>query len=245
MKLNAVLKSWSEVTEAIKNLNSLNLPPHPDTVKSWDTWKIINFINKNGKKDSNILDVGCNGSPVLPILRQLGFTNLNGCDVDLNIRKRRLLKRIKNRLSGEDPDKLLSEMLENSDKFYHLTIQDLEKTKYETNMFDFVSSLSVIEHGVNIRNYFSEMSRILKSGGFLLTSTDYWPKKIETASNVYNRSAGDIIFDRNEIEEAVDIAQKSGLELYEPIEFNYRDKVVKWKKTKREYTFLFFGLRKK
>ena len=245
MKLNVVLKSWSEVTEAIENLNSLGLPPHPDTVKSWDTWKIINFIYKNGKKESNILDVGCNGSPVLPILRRLGFKNLYGCDVDLNIRKRRLLRRIKNRMSGEDPDKLLSEMLENNDKFYHLSIQDLEKTNYESNTFQFVSSLSVIEHGVNFRNYFSEMSRILKSGGFLLTSTDYWHEKIKTTSNVYNRSVGDVIFDRNEIEEAIDIAQNSGLELYEPIEFNYRDKVVKWKKTKQEYTFLFFGLRKK
>ena len=84
------------------------------------------------KKESNILDVGCNGSPVLPILRRLGFKNLYGCDVDLNIRKRRLLRRIKNRMSGEDPDKLLSEMLENNDKFYRLSIQDLEKTNYES-----------------------------------------------------------------------------------------------------------------
>jgi len=52
LKLNTVLKSWDEVIEAIDNLNSLNLPPHPHKIKSWDTWKILNFINQNGDKAS-------------------------------------------------------------------------------------------------------------------------------------------------------------------------------------------------
>ena len=57
------------------------------------------------------------------------------------------------------------------------TVQDLEKTNFNDNMFDFYIVV-VIEHGVNIQNYFKEMNRILKKDGILLTSTDYWPDKI-------------------------------------------------------------------
>ena len=244
MKLNEVLKSWKDVNIAVKNLNSLNLPPHPHTIKSWDTWKIINFINQNGNNGANVLDVGCNGSPILPLLRLLGFRNLYGCDVDLKIRKRRLLHRLKNKLSKDDPDVLLNEMLKNHDNFYYLSVQNLEKTKYNPNMFDFISSLSVIEHGVDISLYFSEMMRILKPGGCLFTSTDYWPDKIDTSSNVYNRPDNDTIFSRKEIEKILSIANSCRFELYEPIDFSYHDKVMKWKKTEKEYTFIFFCLKK-
>ena len=63
------------------------------------------------------------------------------------------------------------------DKSLKLSIQNLEATHYKENTFDFVTSLSVIEHGVDIQKYFEEMSRILKKDGLLLTSTDYWPEK--------------------------------------------------------------------
>ena len=58
-----------------------------------------------------------------------------------------------------------------------LQLQSLEETNYQSNIFDFVTSLSVIEHGVDIHKYFMEMNRILKKGGLLLTSTDYWLEK--------------------------------------------------------------------
>jgi len=242
--LNCVLKSFSQVEEAIKKLKNLGLSLHPDTIKSWDTWKIINFINENAEKNANILDVGCNGSPILPLLKKLGFKNLYGCDVDLKIRKRRLLRRIKNKIVNENPDQILNEMLRNKDSFYHLTIQDLEKTNYEENFFDFISSLSVIEHGVNVSNYLSEMNRILKPGGFLLTSTDYWPKKIETKSNVYDRPGKDVIFDEIDIKEILANSVKNYFSLYGQMNFDFQDKVVKWKKTGKEYTFIFFCLQK-
>ena len=56
--------------------------------------------------------------------------------------------------------KPILEMYEN--KIFAISIQDLEKTNFQSNMFDYITSLSVIEHGVNIQNYFKEMNRILK-----------------------------------------------------------------------------------
>jgi ubiquinone/menaquinone biosynthesis C-methylase UbiE len=52
------------------------------------------------------------------------------------------------------------------EKTFDISIQDLEKTRFQNNTFDFVTSLSVIEHGINIQNYFKEMNRIIKKGGY-------------------------------------------------------------------------------
>ena len=59
-------------------------------------------------------------------------------------------------------DKPIIEMGEN--KIFAISIQDLEKTNFQSNMFDYITSLLVIELGVNTQNYFKEMNRILKKG---------------------------------------------------------------------------------
>jgi 2-polyprenyl-3-methyl-5-hydroxy-6-metoxy-1,4-benzoquinol methylase len=98
-------------------------------------------IIKQSDTSAFVLDVGCNGSPMLPLLSRLGFINLYGCDLFL-----------------EEGIPSTIEMY----KTFDISIQDLEKTEFQNNTFDFVTSLSVIEHGINIQNYFKEMNRILK-----------------------------------------------------------------------------------
>ncbi|MEP0825291.1 MAG: hypothetical protein HRF40_07390, partial [Nitrososphaera sp.] len=73
----------TEVEDAISNLKSMGLQQHPDKVKSWDTWRMISIITKNVSKEASVLDVGCNGSPILPFLKKLGYRNLYGCDLEL------------------------------------------------------------------------------------------------------------------------------------------------------------------
>jgi hypothetical protein len=86
--------------------------------------------------------------------------------------------------------------------------------------------------------YSYEMSRILKSRGLLLTSTDYWPDKI------INTRTLDNVFSREEITNMIEAASENGLTLIEPIDFTYEDKVVYWHKTDLYYTFIFFALKK-
>jgi SAM-dependent methyltransferase len=222
---NSVLKNSFEVYHAMKCLRSLGLFPHHDTVKSWDTLKMVDII-KQADRSAFILDAGCNGSPILPLLRRLGFMNLYGCDL--------LLK------------EEISPAIELY-KTFHISIQDLEKTEYQNNTFDFVTSLSVIEHGINIQNYFKEMSRIIKKDGLLLTSTDYWPDKIVNLVNtdVNPKNSPDNIFSRREIEEdVIRIAERNGFLLNEAIDFTYEEKVIHWNDTCLDYTFIFFTLRK-
>ena len=237
MGYNSVLKNKLEVTEAEQGLRKLKLFRHHWPYKSWDTYKMIKIIS-DADRDSFILDVGCYESPILPMLKKLGFTNLYGCDLVL-------IPDHKPNFSssaGNSEYKPVVEMY--SDKSYKLSIRNLEDTDYEDQMFDYITSLSVIEHGVNVEKYFREMSRILKCNGYLLTSTDYWPDKIVNTKNVLSKGPPDNIFSREEIEKAIEIAEISGLRLIEPIDFEYRDKVVHWNEIGLDFTFIFFAMKK-
>jgi SAM-dependent methyltransferase len=135
-----------------------------------------------------------------------------------------------------------SVILMHRDKSLKLSIQNLENTNYQDNMFDFVTSLSVIEHGVDIGKYFKEMNRILKNGGMLLTSTDYWPIKTTNTKRVLSEGTPDKVFNREQVEELVIIADNAGFKLVEPIDFSYKDRVVHWKRTGLNYTFIFLAM---
>jgi hypothetical protein len=77
-----------------------------------------------------------------------------------------------------------------------------------------------------------------------VTSTDYWPEKTINTKCVLSKVTPDKIFDRSEIEAAVVIAEKYGLNLIEPIDYSFMDKVVHWNKTGLDYTFIFFAMKK-
>jgi 2-polyprenyl-3-methyl-5-hydroxy-6-metoxy-1,4-benzoquinol methylase len=237
---NSVLRTYSEVADAKKGLRALNLFLHHDTIKSWDTYKMIDIISK-ADRNSFVLDVGCNDSPILPMLKRLGFTNLYGCDLLLKPRyKYKFMNTIYSLYNKEY--KPIIDM--HHDNPLNLSMQNLEETNYQNNMFNFITSLSVIEHGVDVNKYFREMSRMLKKGGCLLTSTDYWPEKTINTKCVLSQGTPDKIFDRSEIEDLIAMGEKSGLKLIEPLDYTHTNKVVHWKQTGLDYTFIFFAMKK-
>jgi SAM-dependent methyltransferase len=247
MTYNSVLKNTSEVIEAEYGLQELHLFRHHWPIKSWDTYKMIKMISA-AKRESFVLDVGCYESPILPMLKRLGFTNLYGCDLVLkssdsnpNFTNNNNNNNSSSFNYHEDYEPIAKMY---SEKSYFLSIQNIENTKYRDQMFDYVTSLSVIEHGVNIEKYFREMSRIIKSNGYLLTSTDYWPDKLVNNKNVLSKGTPDNIFSRDEIEKLVEVVDKNGLKLIEPIDFEYKDKVVRWNSIGLDFTFIFFAMRK-
>jgi ubiquinone/menaquinone biosynthesis C-methylase UbiE len=118
---------------------------------------------------------------------------------------------------------------------------DITATSYADATFDAVTCLSVVEHGVNIEAYFREMARIVKPGGLLVTSTDYY----ETPVDTFGRSAYGVpirIFDRAAILDAFAIAKRYGFELLSPIDLTARDKVVHWTQHGLSYTFIVFSM---
>jgi 2-polyprenyl-3-methyl-5-hydroxy-6-metoxy-1,4-benzoquinol methylase len=141
-----VLRKEDEYREATKHIMQLGLTGHHDPQKNWDLWLSINISRVLNKK-SNILDAGSGARAVFAnSMAELGYRNSYACDFQ--------------RAKGK---KIIS------------SIQDISRTNYDNSFFDFIACHSVIEHGVNLVDFLSEMYRIAKPGGMLAVSTDFWP----------------------------------------------------------------------
>ena len=220
--INGVLKNQAEVDEAVARLVDLGLAPHNDAPKNWDCYRAISLILNHGGLGSRVLDVGApKYAVILPWLEQIGLSYLEACD-----------------LCYDQPEFWIGHI--------RYSRSDLHQTTYVDASFDFVTSISVIEHGVDLDGYFKEMSRILKIGGYLLTSTDYWPEPIDCSGLYpYGQDMGEMkIFTQPEVKQMIETAAKYGFTLTDSIDFSHQDKVVHWKRVDRRYTFIFFALRK-
>jgi SAM-dependent methyltransferase len=226
--MNATLKRTEEIDGAVRALRSIGLRPHPDAYeKNWDLWLAIDFIKTALPKNAPILDAGARWSPILQRLEALGYSELWGCDLRRSARETlwRIVRRSKIRFLEAD----------------------LTRAPFPDQTFAAVTCVSVIEHGVKPEDYFREMSRILKPGGYLITSTDYWCQPVDTNGIFpYGPAFGEMtIFDPDGIRKLVRIANDYGLQLTEPLELECEDKVVHWKRVDRRYTFIFFVLQRR
>ena len=217
---NSTLKSKEEVDLAINNITNLNLNLKLDvTEKNWDSLIALKITLQNTDKSAEILDAGGQiTSLILHWLYQYGYGNLK-C---LNLIFDKKMKRGK----------------------IEFIPGDLTNTDFPDNYFDVITCISVIEHGVNEEKYFEEMNRILKKGGLLITSTDYWENKLDVLNKfAYNNPV--FIYDKNSIQNLVNKANNNGFRLFGPeIDFSCQDKVVFWKKIGLKFTFLIFCLQK-
>lgn len=215
---NAVLQDQEEVDRTIEQVKKLGLPVMQDIPKNWDSLAALDLILKATDENSRIFDAGGETySMILPWLFLYGYKNLSAGN-----------------LVFERP-------FHKGSIAYHYS--DITKTKLDSESYDAITCLSVIEHGVDLRSYFQEMSRILKPGGILITSTDYF----ETAVNTQNKLAYNVpihIFTKQEILAGLEIAKQFGFILTGPLDLSAKDKVVHWKQHNLDYTFIVFSLRK-
>ena len=217
---NTTLKTKDEVDFAIRKLNNSKLNPHPNVPeKNWDSLIALNLILQNNDSSARILDAGGEiNSLILSWLYQFGYMNLN-C---LNLTFKKKSKR------------------GNIEYFPG----DLTNTIFPDDYFDIITCLSVIEHGVNEDIYFEEMHRILKKGGLLITSTDYWESKIDT-HNYYAYGNPIYVYNKNSIKNLLKIAYDNGFKLFSSeIDYKCQNKVVNWKKFNLNFTFIIFCLQK-
>ena len=100
----------------------------------------------------------------------------------------------------------------------------------------------MIEHGVDPHGFFREAARLLKPGGVLVTSTDYYSEPIET----HGLKAFGVpihVFTKDEIISVLNIAHGYGLEPTGEIDLNCQEKPVSWQ-FDLDFTFVTFTLRK-
>lgn len=222
---NNCLKSKDEVAASEKLVRLLGLPEHTDRQKNWDTLKAVQSIVCSSSTSAKVLDAGGGlYSPVLNALVKMGYRDLYACDVvDVN------------------------DHTQSYNSLIKFSIQNIEDTDYSQDSFDVVTSLSVIEHGVDLRKFFQEMSRILKSNGLLLITMDFWPEAISCFGIYpYGPDRAEMkIFDAHDVEEIIAVAGEHDFYLSSPIDLAVDQKAVRWEQVDREYTFLFLSFRKR
>lgn len=211
---NAPLRHIDQVQIAKLFGSVRQLPMHADRWKNWDNMLAVHHALRTTAKDSAVLDAGACRDPLfpsafLPGLKKLGFNNLMGCNLD-------------------EPE---GDTVEDGILYSR---QDITGTKYPPGHFAFIACLSVIEHGVDFRKYFAEMSRILAPGGYLFTSFDYWPTPVNTFG-MRAFGAPIRIFTKEDVMQMVIFANGMGLDVVTQPVLETTKPIVNWMGL--DYTF--------
>lgn len=224
-----VLQDWQEVGEVAMALQREGLLTHHTVQKNWDHFLLREALSEISK-DAKILDLGCGEGYTLKFLQSLGFRNLHGIDLSfgwkLHVTR---LQKMKQGGTLKVP--------------FRLHKGDITKTVFPDNSFDVAASVSVIEHGVNVEAFFTEAFRILKPGGLLFLTTDYWEEKLATDDTIRAFGMPWRIFSRAEIAEKIEFAQSIGFKLCGETNIPAcAEKTVCWQG--KDYTFVALTFRK-
>ncbi len=215
---NGVLKKQEEVKASIDQVRKLGLPIRDDPPKNWDSLAALDLILRTTTSKARIFDAGGElYSMILPWLFFYGYRNLIAANLEFRKTTRR--------------GSIVYEKA------------DITQTTYPNETFDAITCLSVIEHGVDLNAYFREMSRLLKVGGVLITSADYWETPIDTRGQM-EYGVPIHVFTKEEIIGALKLARQYGFGPLSPLDLASEEKVVHWKEHDLHYTFVIFSMQK-
>jgi SAM-dependent methyltransferase len=215
---NGTLKSRAEWGAAYENARKLHVPLHRGPEKNWDHLAAVSTILARTSASACVLDAGGEFySNVLPALFVYGYRNLYGIN-----------------LSFTDPARRGP---------IRYSPGDITRAPFTDEFFDAITCLSVIEHGVPLESYFREMYRLLKPGGLLITSTDYFPTSIDTREMLAH-GAPVRIFSKPEIQAAISVAQEIGFAPTGELDLECAEKPIRWDAYGLEYSFVIFTLQK-
>ncbi len=231
-----VLLSFEEANLADTRRRALGLPPHFLPAKVWESMVAFDLIVSNGDpRTSRVADLGARHGIILCSLAKRGFRNLWGCDLKYPFPP------LKTWLRSGYFAAVFQASIWIALKRLRLSRQDLCRTRYPGNSFDFITCLSVIEHVSEPDLALAEMRRLLRPGGLALVSTDYWETPVDTSSISVCGQPGRV-YDRVTIDrDLIQRANAQGLELCGPVDFETREPVVSF--LGLQYTFIFLLFR--
>jgi SAM-dependent methyltransferase len=192
-----VLQDQQELVDADAERRSRGLCPPTDARKVWDNLIALQALERVGVEDS-VVDIGCRNGILLTWLHQIGYQRLWGCDLKfpLPALERAVLRR--------HPATLVHGAVMFARNRARMKRASAEATTFQSGIFGAVTSMSVIEHGVDTAFFFRESARLLRPGGILFLSTDYWSRPMRT-------QGGDRVFGPADVARLAREAEAEGL----------------------------------
>lgn len=209
--VNRALETSGDAAAAVAEVRSCGLPPHQDAPKNWDLLVALGMILERTGRADPILEMGAPSyTRLLPWLALYGYRDLQGIDLVWKAPAR----------TGP----------------IRFQPMDLTRTTFPDRSFAAIACLSVVEHGVDIGAYLHEAARLLRPGGLLVTSTDFWCEPIETAD--LTAYGGPVrIFTPADIAGWLPLAESVGLVPVRPLDLACAERVVTWERLGLRYTF--------
>ena len=195
-RLNKFLQSRNEINACTQLLKDNNLIESGLDCKNFDIAHVVPYM----KDGDNMVDLGSNGSYILQNAVKLNYSGRK-VGIDLGA-----------------PEYAPTGNIE----YFK---GDLMNTPFESNSFDLVTCLSVIEHSVDYSLLAKESSRLLKVGGQLIVSCDYWNPKPDTSlTKLYSLDWN--ILDKNDVLRLVNEMSKVGLNITSDIDWTTSEAVI-------------------
>lgn len=152
MRFCSILRSQSEIDESKQRLLARGFEPNAGCPpKDWDLARTLPDLH-----DGNLLDMGCQGSPVLA-----NAARFTGDKVGIDL------------VPVPAPPGCRT------------VVGDLMDTGLPDGHFDAITCLSTIEHGVDVPRFLTEAARLLAPGGRLYITFDYAEPKIHTGITMF------------------------------------------------------------
>ena len=235
---SAVLADPELMRVAEARARRLGLVPATDGRKHWDNVRALEGVLAVAALADPVADLGCRSGIILTWLDQLGYRNLWGCDV------RSPLPPIRAAVARRRWTTALAAVRMYLRQRARMRRAPAEATGLSAGEFAAVTSMSVIEHGVDVDAFLEEAARLLRSGGALFLSTDYWPDGVDLGGlRRWEAAHGDdIVFDLAGARRVVERAAAHGLELVGEPDLERATALIE--EDGFLYTFLFLAFRR-